>query len=490
MRYMPNFTYRRPSCMKRACKSLEIAHRLIFPIAIGTASANTRELIAVTSVHREDKSYQVRIGLLHSFVIVAMCCTLVANGQNLVINPGFENKNHCPNDRGEITLTPTYDLFHTVTDWISACNTSPDYFNRCGGDSTVKIPFLSFDGYHQPRSGDAMAGISMFSGSPGREFEDYWSEYLETRLSSPLQAGHTYYVSYFARLTYHLPQYSHIVAIDKIGARLTEKMLDTFCKGPMFYVNGPADIETPADFFLTDTGKWEQVSGVFHAKGGEQWLTIGAFYREHANLKILYTPPVPATWTCYMLIDDVCVTDMENPVIADTTLYTPQFPVTIGKEVPGAQYLWNTGDSSEQIEVVAPGTYQRQRWSDCAYYIDRFKVADMALESCVWLPNAFTPNNDGENDFFGPGNEYCKPDLHNFSFIIFNRWGQIVFETKTPGEKWDGTFRGVPQEIGVYPYILKYKLSSPFSGPQGQAPVPRPSSGDVTFVKGDVTLIR
>jgi len=423
--------------------------------------------------------------ILILLLVPVILCSMYAHGQNLITNPGFELKNHCPNNRGEISYTPFYDYFATVQDWVSPLNTTPDYFSTCATDSPVMVPYCTFDGYHRPHSGDAFAGISVFSGTPGKETEDYWSEYLETKLSSPLIAGHTYYLSMYACLTFHLPQYYNIVAIDKIGVRLTTQMIDTICNGPMFYVNGPADVETPPDVFISDTS-WQLVSWIYHAKGGEQWFTLGAFYRDHVNVKLIYSPVNSLdsiSSACNMFIDDVCVTDMEDPIVSDTTLYTPQFPITVGAINPGGQYLWSTGDTSFEINVVLPGVYTRQRWNNCQYYIDTFKVEEIALTSCVWLPNAFTPNNDGENDEFGPGTTYCEPDLQNFSFTIFNRWGQIVFQTTTPGEKWNGTFNGMPQEIGVYPYILKYTLT----GPRTQS---RSSSSQITMVKGDVTLIR
>jgi gliding motility-associated-like protein len=70
------------------------------------------------------------------------------------------------------------------------------------------------------------------------------------------------------------------------------------------------------------------------------------------------------------------------------------------------------------------------------------------------LPNAFTPNNDGKNDCFGIkrwGN------VEIIQLAVFNRWGQIVFETKDPKKCWDGRFKGQLQPSGGYVYIIKAK---------------------------------
>jgi len=207
--------------------------------------------------------------MLRFAILICMLPALVIGGlqvsaQNLVTNPGFELKNKCPVDRSEIAYTPNYDFFGTVLDWVSPLNTSPDYFNRCGVDSTVRIPYLAFDGFHEPRHGDAFAGISMYSGHHADLTKDFWCEYLETKLSEPLIAGHDYYISYYVSMTYHIRNGYNTVAIDHIGARLTENMIDTICTAPMFFLPGPADIETPTGYFISDTAGWSLVAGIYH----------------------------------------------------------------------------------------------------------------------------------------------------------------------------------------------------------------------------------
>lgn len=67
------------------------------------------------------------------------------------------------------------------------------------------------------------------------------------------------------------------------------------------------------------------------------------------------------------------------------------------------------------------------------------------------VPNAFSPNGDGLNDCFGIkrwGNAHIN------QFYIYNRWGQLVFQTKNPAECWNGTFNGLLQPSGGYLYII------------------------------------
>lgn len=95
------------------------------------------------------------------------------------------------------------------------------------------------------------------------------------------------------------------------------------------------------------------------------------------------------------------------------------------------------------------------------------------LDNClIAVPTAFTPNNDGLNDFFWPHNG-LKAD--NYEFKVFNRWGQLVFQTRNWQTKWDGRINGEVQTTGVYVWMLSYTH--------------RDTKKSV-FQKGTVTLIR
>lgn len=86
------------------------------------------------------------------------------------------------------------------------------------------------------------------------------------------------------------------------------------------------------------------------------------------------------------------------------------------------------------------------------------------------IPNAFTPNGDAINDTFGV---ITQAQLEEYSCKVFNRWGQIVFETNDPLEPWDGTQNSKTSPVDVYVYIIQLKI------------------GDLSIeAKGDVTLIR
>jgi len=87
----------------------------------------------------------------------------------------------------------------------------------------------------------------------------------------------------------------------------------------------------------------------------------------------------------------------------------------------------------------------------------RIIVIDPADLDCgkVFMPNAFTPNNDGRNDTYGISNPYAISDL--VSFEIFDRWGGRVFLATDPMEQWDGNFKGEPMNPGVLLYKVIFR---------------------------------
>ncbi|HET9058013.1 MAG TPA: gliding motility-associated C-terminal domain-containing protein, partial [Chitinophagaceae bacterium] len=95
------------------------------------------------------------------------------------------------------------------------------------------------------------------------------------------------------------------------------------------------------------------------------------------------------------------------------------------------------------------------------------------VKSCyIAIPNAFTPDNNGLNDFLYPLNAY-KAD--NLEFKVYNRYGQLVFQTNNWKIKWDGNIKGNPQPAGTYVWYLKYKERD---------------TGKNVFLKGTTVLIR
>jgi gliding motility-associated-like protein len=113
---------------------------------------------------------------------------------------------------------------------------------------------------------------------------------------------------------------------------------------------------------------------------------------------------------------------------------------------PAIQYY--TIPSSQEFYIVRLAVRDTADCVDTAYQVMRVE------DNCyIAVPTAFTPNGDGLNDELGPLNAYKATDL---AFRIYNRHGQVVFETKDWTRKWNGTKGGIKMDSGVYVWTLNY----------------------------------
>ena len=135
------------------------------------------------------------------------------------------------------------------------------------------------------------------------------------------------------------------------------------------------------------------------------------------------------------------------------------------KDPPAFQFPFTNSERIYRIRLRATNTQL-----GCSDSTEKWvKVLNHCL---IEVPNAFTPNNDGLNDWFSPHNA-LKAD--NYVFSVYNRWGQVVFQTKNWMDRWDGKLKGQLQPAGIYVWKLSYTHRD---------------SGQVIFKKGTVMLIR
>lgn len=120
--------------------------------------------------------------------------------------------------------------------------------------------------------------------------------------------------------------------------------------------------------------------------------------------------------------------------------------VTSSLQVPEAQYYPLTGRFTNYIaRLIVQNNF---KCSDTAY-----KTIAVLASCYIAVPSAFTPNGDGLNDYLYPLNAF-KAD--NLVFRVYNRYGQIIFETKDWTKKWDGRLKNLPQPSGTYVWTLDY----------------------------------
>jgi gliding motility-associated-like protein len=144
--------------------------------------------------------------------------------------------------------------------------------------------------------------------------------------------------------------------------------------------------------------------------------------------------------------------------------------------------LWSTGETSTEI-LVDSGLVTLTVFSGCGAITDSVFVSYIdcdTLECIVMAPNVFTPNDDGQNDTFGPVTTCDEDGLLQYNMKIFNRWGNLVFESSESMNKWNGEQNGQPSATDAYFYIIQY--ASPTGPPEVM--------DEVKTIKGSVTLVR
>jgi gliding motility-associated-like protein len=141
----------------------------------------------------------------------------------------------------------------------------------------------------------------------------------------------------------------------------------------------------------------------------------------------------------------------------DTTLCLNGRGYTIGNRAPEPttpyRWHWNTGSTEPTLDVVHPGTYALTI-SAAPLGCSNTGTIEVKKDCYIDIPNAFTPNGDGINDYFFP-RQLLSRSVTQFEMVIYNKWGQIIFRTKeTRGRGWDGKFNGTDQPQGVYLYTI------------------------------------
>jgi gliding motility-associated-like protein len=116
------------------------------------------------------------------------------------------------------------------------------------------------------------------------------------------------------------------------------------------------------------------------------------------------------------------------------------------------QLTWQNGSGASTYSVAQPGLYYLDATTRCGTTRDDIVFTRGLCK--VNIPNAFTPNGDGRNDVLKAlGTEVVT----NFNLKIFNRYGQLVFESKDKNIGWDGRFNGQRANNGAYTYICTYR---------------------------------
>ncbi len=159
------------------------------------------------------------------------------------------------------------------------------------------------------------------------------------------------------------------------------------------------------------------------------------------------------------------------PIIKDT-LKCKNDAIFLNAFFPNSSYLWQNFSVTVDLKVIDTGTYYCKVSNYCGVATNKYKVMNKTCECEITMPNIFSPNGDGINDYLTPILN-CNPVF--YKMLIFNRNGMLVFETNDIKNFWLGTYKGNNVPVGTYYYLINYRGIS---------------DGRIKQKAGSITLIR
>lgn len=221
--------------------------------------------------------------LFFSFVF----CTMLAQGQNLVPNPSFEEYTECPASPLELNIIGAYP-------WTSFRQT-PDFFHPCDETGVMSSPYSSTHGYGVPYHGQGKGGFIAAGGSFNREI-------LGVELTDTLIIGESYYISFQVLRTFGGGAHANCnCACSHIGLKFTTRSYNILETVP---IDNRAHILHEG--VVVDSTNWTQVSGWVVADSAYTHLAIGTFF-DNDHIVIENYNNYPMLPNTYYFVDAVCV---------------------------------------------------------------------------------------------------------------------------------------------------------------------------------------
>lgn len=260
-----------------------------------------------------------------------------------------------------------------------------------------------------------------------------WSTGSSNSTISVLDSG-TYWVKCIMNGCGELSDIIHIGFLNTLTLNLVEDTV--ICKGNSISLISQSGFSSYL-WSNADTNQSIQVSDA-----GLYILQVSDFCGLQTDSVRVYVDSMPNIVIDLGVDTTVCLNGIFTPYILSPSVILPN-------------YHWNTGAESVQIAINQKGLY----WMKSNYYCGTLYSDTIFVDECpldtnfnFYIPNSFSPNNDGINDVF-------QPVFYNITITnaqIFNRWGNLVYES-TLHLSWDGKKEGVECPIGVYYYNLRYK---------------------------------
>jgi gliding motility-associated-like protein len=162
--------------------------------------------------------------------------------------------------------------------------------------------------------------------------------------------------------------------------------------------------------------------------------------------------------TCNAGCDSIIITNLKvnpSPIVnlgIDTSICIGT-SLFLNASYPNINYLWQDGSTTPTYNVTQQGLYWVKVTLDSCSSMDSIYIYTIVCPAILELPNIISPNNDGSNDIFLP---LQSKNIEKMNTQLFNRWGNLVFETDNLQIEWNGKSKGQLVADGVYFWIVNY----------------------------------
>ncbi|MEN0003150.1 MAG: gliding motility-associated C-terminal domain-containing protein [Bacteroidota bacterium] len=391
--------------------------------------------------------------------LIGLLCSVLVRAQNLIPDPSFDflASTEC--------IWPG-DVWPSSAFWYVA-NPTPDwYVNGCE-------PFPNFP-YWDFSQGTGEAGFRMDLRVRGF----HYSEAFGTPLASTMEAGELYYFEMEIR-----NRGIYLIQGNSFGADCTitpQKDVRVYtASDSIFFIidelNNGAVTTNATELFQFQQDFLASSEESFATKLGE--CLIGDPSVTHLAIAPRFgtfevAPPCELIDSmgvfniAYYALDNVHLHKLPERIdtsvlwcLSDPDQFIDLAEIFDERALRSVNYRWADGT------VGAVRTFEQAGWYEATIELSCGSIpvrVEVAYESCainVYVPNAFSPNNDGINDTFGPFIEADFP-ITGFSLKIYDRWGGLLFESQSMNDAWNGEAFGDAAKSGVYVWVLEYEVSN------------------------------
>jgi gliding motility-associated-like protein len=176
------------------------------------------------------------------------------------------------------------------------------------------------------------------------------------------------------------------------------------------------------------------------------------------------------------VLDAVCVEDIPVAEFSPSTNVINEYNMEVffnNNSTGASSYVWNFGDNSPNSTDIEPthdytnspyGNYEVMlvAVSPAGCVDTAYSVIQIIEELIFYVPNSFTPDGDTYNQTFKP--VFTSGfDIYDYTLLVYNRWGEVIFESRDANFGWDGSYGSNNQteivQDGTYTWVIEFKVT-------------------------------